>query len=65
MKREKENTSASEQLARIADGSESRRKRYDYRSQPQGQKPVTGGKNAVKLTTVPSSASEKFEGGKD
>ena len=53
------------QLQAIKNGLAMRQKTYDGRLQPFGPKAPLPTKNAVNLSTVPSSAKEKFNGGKD
>ena len=54
-----------EQLEAIKNGLATRTKTYGGRLQPFGPKAPLPTKNSVLLSTVPSSASEKFNGGKD
>ena len=54
-----------EQLEAIKNGIAMRTKTYGGRLQPFGPKAPLPTKNAVLLSTVPSSASEKYNGGKD
>lgn len=53
------------QIQQIKEGLAMRQKTYGGRLQPFGPKAPLPTKNAVKLSTVPSSAKEKFNGGKD
>jgi hypothetical protein len=53
------------QIRQIAHGRSTREKRYGIRSQPAGQSPSATEGNAAKLTAVPSSAEEKYRGGRD
>ena len=53
------------QIREIAEGSSTRAHQYHVRSQPSGQMPSTLEGNAARLTTVPSSAEEKYRGGRD
>ena len=53
------------QLQQIKEGLAMRQKTYSGRLQPFGPKAPLPTKNAVNLSTVPSSAKEKFNGGKD
>ena len=53
------------QLEAIKNGSAMTTKTYGGRLQPFGPKAPLPTRNAVLLSTVPSSASEKFNGGKD
>ncbi|HKO00707.1 MAG TPA: uracil-DNA glycosylase [Thermoanaerobaculia bacterium] len=55
----------SAQLQQIKEGLAMRQKTYSGRLQPFGPKAPLPTKNAVNLSTVPSSANEKFNGGKD
>lgn len=53
------------QIERIRRGSSVRESRYNKRSQPQGQDPVTSPESAVRLTTEPpTSDNENDEGDK-
>jgi hypothetical protein len=54
-----------EQLEAIKNGVAMRTKTYGGRLQPFGPRSALPTKNAVLLSTVPSSASEKFNGGRD
>lgn len=53
------------QIQDIKEGRSMREKTYEGRVQPFGPKAPLPTKNAVKLSTVPSSAQEKYNGGKD
>ncbi|HKB80171.1 MAG TPA: hypothetical protein VKH35_10675 [Thermoanaerobaculia bacterium] len=53
------------QIQQIKEGLSTRQKTYSGRLQPAGPKPQLPTRNAVRLSTVPSSADEKFDGGKD
>ena len=53
------------QIREIKEGRAMREKTYDHRVQPAGPKAPLPTRNAVRLSTVPSSASEKFHGGID
>ena len=53
------------QLEAIKKGLAVTQKRYSGRLQPFGPKAPLPTRNAVLLSTVPSSAEEKFNGGKD
>jgi len=53
------------QIQAIKDGLAVTQRRYSGRLQPFGPKPPLPTRNAVMLSTVPSSADEKFNGGKD
>ena len=53
------------QLEAIKNGSAMTTKTYGGRLQPFGPRAPLPTRNAVLLSTVPSSASEKFNGGKD
>ena len=53
------------QIQDIKEGKSVREKTYKNRNQPAGPKAPLPTKNAVRLSTVPSSAAEKFNGGKD
>lgn len=53
------------QIQQIKEGLAMRQRTYSGRLQPFGPKPPLPTKNAVLLSTVPSSAVEKFQGGKD
>lgn len=51
------------QIRDIANGVSTRTHQYHVRSQPAGQMPSTTEGNAARLTTVPSSSEEKYNGG--
>ena len=53
------------QIQQIKEGLAMRQKTYSGRLQPFGPKPPLATRNAVLLSTVPASAKEKFNGGKD
>jgi len=53
------------QIQEIKEGLAMRQKTYSGRLQPFGPAAPLPTKNAVKLSTVPSSAKEKFNGGRD
>ena len=53
------------QIPQIKEGLAMRQKTYGGRLQPFGPKAPLPTRNAVNLSTVPSSAEEKFNGGKD
>ena len=53
------------QIQEIKEGLAMRQKTYSGRLQPFGPPAPLPTKNAVRLSTVPSSAKEKFNGGKD
>jgi hypothetical protein len=53
------------QIQQIKEGLAMHQKTYSGRLQPFGPKPPLPTKNAVNLSTVPSSSEEKFNGGKD
>jgi hypothetical protein len=53
------------QIQQIKEGRAMRERVWSGRLQPSGPKAPLPTKNAVNLSTVPSSASEKFNGGKD
>ena len=53
------------QIREIQEGSSTQTKTYSGRLQPFGPQPPLPTKNAVKLSTVPSSAKEKYKGGRD
>jgi hypothetical protein len=53
------------QIQEIKEGRAMRERTYKNRNQPSGPKAPLPTKNAVKLSTVPSSASEKYRGGRD
>ncbi len=53
------------QIQQIKEGLSMRQKTYGGRLQPFGPKSSLPTKNAVNLSTVPASAEEKFNGGKD
>jgi hypothetical protein len=52
------------QIQEIKEGRAMREKQWSGRLQPYGPKVRLDNDNAVALTTVPSSASEKYEGGR-
>ena len=54
-----------EHLKAIKNGLAMRQKTYSGRLQPYGPKSSLPTANAVRLSTVPSSASEKYNGGRD
>lgn len=53
------------QIQQIKNGRAMRERIYKNRNQPSGPKPPLPTENAVKLSTVPSSAAEKFNGGRE
>lgn len=53
------------QIQQIKEGLSMRQKTYSGRLQPLGPKAPLPTKNAVRLSTVPASAKEKFNGRKD
>jgi hypothetical protein len=53
------------QIQEIKEGRAMREKTYSGRLQPFGPKSLLPTRNAVLLSTVPSSSSEKFNGGQD
>lgn len=53
------------QIQEIKEGRAMRERVWSGRLQPYGPKVSLNTENAVKLTTVPSSALEKFNGGND
>ena len=53
------------QVQEIKEGLAMRQKTYSGRLQPFGPPAPLPTKNAVKLSTVPASAKEKFNGGRD
>ena len=53
------------QIQQIKEGLAMRQKTYSGRLQPFGPKPPLPTRNAVMLSTVPSSAKEKFNGGRE
>src|SRR2546430_975085 len=53
------------QIQQIKEGLAMRQKTYSGRLQPLGPKAPLPTRNAVLLSTVPASAKEKFNGGKD
>lgn len=53
------------QIREIKEGLSTRQKTFEGRLQPFGPKAPLPTKNAVKLSTVPSSADEKYNGGRD
>jgi hypothetical protein len=53
------------QIQEIKEGRAMRERIWSGRLQPYGPKAPLPTKNAVRLSTVPSSADEKFNGGKD
>lgn len=53
------------QIQQIKEGLAMRQKTYSGRLQPFGPKSSLPTKNAVDLSTVPSSAKEKYNGGKE
>ena len=53
------------QVQEIKEGRSMHEKTYDNRVQPFGPKAPLPTENAVELSTVPSSAEEKFNGGRD
>ena len=53
------------QIQQIKNGRAMHERIYKNRNQPSGPKPPLPTENAVKLSTVPSSAAEKFNGGRE
>ena len=53
------------QIQQIKEGRAMREKTYGGKMQQSGGKPSLPTKNAVNLSTVPSSSEEKFNGGRD
>ena len=53
------------QIQQIKEGLAMRQKTYSGRLQPLGPKSPLPTKNAVNLSTVPATSSEKFNGGRD
>jgi hypothetical protein len=53
------------QIQEIKEGRSMKEKTYEGRQQPFGPKAPLPTENAVKLSTVPSSAEETYNGGKD
>jgi hypothetical protein len=53
------------QIQQIKEGRAMRERTYTGRVQPFGPKVTLTTDNAVQLTTVPSSASEKYNGGRE
>jgi hypothetical protein len=53
------------QIQEIKEGKAMRTRTYSGRLQPFGPKAPLPTKNAVRLSTVPSSAKEKYDGGRD
>lgn len=53
------------QIQQIKEGLAMTQRTYSGRLQPFGPKSTLPNKNAVNLSTVPSSAKEKFNGGKE
>jgi hypothetical protein len=53
------------QIQQIKEGRAMREKVWSGRLQPFGPKPNMSTKNAVNLSTVPSSSEEKYNGGRD
>lgn len=53
------------QIQEIKEGKSTRTRTYTGRLQPFGPKPPLPTKNAVRLSTVPASAKEKYDGGQD
>jgi hypothetical protein len=53
------------QIQEIKEGRAMRERIWSGRLQPAGPKVLLSTENAVKLTTVPSSAQEKYNGGKE
>jgi hypothetical protein len=54
-----------DQIQAIKEGLSVTQRRYSGRLQPFGPKPPLPTRNAILLSTVPSSAEEKFNGGRD
>lgn len=53
------------QIQQIKEGRAMRERVYSGRVQPYGPKVTLSTQNAVELTTVPSSAKEKYNGGRE
>jgi hypothetical protein len=53
------------QIQQIKEGVAMRTRTYSGKLQPAGPKAPLPTKNAVRLSTVPSSSKEKFNGGRD
>jgi hypothetical protein len=53
------------QIQEIKEGRAMRERTWSGRLQPFGPRVKLDGENAVKLTTVPSSAREKYNGGRE
>lgn len=53
------------QIQEIKEGRAVRERTYKNRNQPFGPKAQLPTKNSVRLSTVPSSAAEKYKGGRD
>ena len=53
------------QIQQIKEGRAMREKTYGGKMQQSGGKPNLPTKNAVRLSTVPSSAEEKYKGGRE
>ncbi|HEX2836040.1 MAG TPA: hypothetical protein VHW00_23750 [Thermoanaerobaculia bacterium] len=53
------------QIQEIKEGRAMRERTYSARVQPFGPHVTLTSENAVKLTTVPSSADEKYKGGRE
>jgi hypothetical protein len=53
------------QIQEIKEGKSMRTRTYSGRMQPFGPKAPLPTKNAVRLSTVPSSSKEKYDGGRD
>lgn len=51
-------------IQEIKEGLSTRRRKFSGRLRPYGPKPQLPTKNAVRLSTVPATADEKFGGGK-
>jgi len=58
-------TTRKDQMQQIKEGKSMRTKTYGGRMQQSGGKTPLPTKNAVRLSTVPSSAEEKYKGGRD
>jgi hypothetical protein len=58
-------TPAKSQIQQIKEGKAMTERRYSGRLQPSGPRAPLPTKNAVRLSTVPSSAEEKYRGGRD
>jgi hypothetical protein len=58
-------TTKKSQIQQIKEGRAMREKVWSGRLQPFGPKSMLVTENAVKLSTVPSSAKEKYNGGQD